>query len=212
MLDKSPVARFNVSQVRAHEFLRTHPSLLAEGTYVPMPALTAEAAVVHAAVTLGRGKGTLARPVSPRTLSRSQGAAGGGNGGGNGLGGPGSPSSLVPPLLSHLTISRSAGRSMAPPPPPPMPMKVKSEDDDDDGCENKLPYSLFPVVEPMFPELMTLAPLPRAAKKSDSQRRTSEASQASWRRSSKSSIPGETGAARFLMKRFGRSSAKVAQK
>ncbi|KAI9184256.1 hypothetical protein H9P43_003309 [Blastocladiella emersonii ATCC 22665] len=166
-LAKDPAARATLHAIRKHAFLNVHPSDLAEGPYVPLPTLTADAAMVHAAVTLGRGKGEIARPVSPRTLSR-------GGGAGAAAGG-------------------SAGSPIFPPPPPVLGRPTTPNDvpPDDDDRDTKLPYSLFPALEPMFPELAQLSLLPPSASssKGGSTRGSSRRGSQGSRRNSSQIVP-----------------------
>ncbi|ORZ38716.1 kinase-like domain-containing protein [Catenaria anguillulae PL171] len=161
VLEKSPTNRFTLTQMHKHPFLCTEASALAEGPYVPLPTLTADAAAAHAAVTLGRGKGTLARPVSPRTLSRR-------------------------------------------------PATPEPEEDPHSDQESKLPYSLFPALEPLFPELANLNPLPDAVQKAAEENSKSRRSSLGKRKSivaafgGAPSTPAAGGGGGFFARNFGR--------
>ncbi|KAJ3363511.1 Serine/threonine-protein kinase STK11 [Allomyces arbusculus] len=120
MLKKDPAPRWTLAQIRRAEFLTMVPTDLATDDYVPLPTLTADAAVVHAAATLGRQRGLL------------------------------SPSRPTTPSSMGMTSSRP-GSPLARP---------STDDDDSEADRTRVPYSLFPVLEPLFPDLADLTPLP----------------------------------------------------
>ncbi|KAJ3354303.1 Serine/threonine-protein kinase stk11 [Allomyces javanicus] len=120
MLEKDPAPRWTLAQIRRAPFLTMVPTDLATDDYVPLPTLTADAAVVHAAATLGRQRGLLSpsRPTTPSSMG---------------------------------TTSSRPGSSLARP---------STDDDDSEADRTRVPYSLFPVLEPLFPDLADLTPLP----------------------------------------------------
>ncbi|KNE71097.1 CAMK/CAMKL/LKB protein kinase [Allomyces macrogynus ATCC 38327] len=120
MLKKDPAPRWTLAQIRRAPFLTMVPTDLATDDYVPLPTLTADAAVVHAAATLGRQRGLLSpsRPTTPSSMG---------------------------------TTSSRPGSPLARP---------STDDDDSEADRTRVPYSLFPVLEPLFPDLADLTPLP----------------------------------------------------
>jgi serine/threonine protein kinase len=130
MFKRVPSERATLFKIRSHEFLTLMSTELGMGTYIPLPTLNSDAAAVHAIATLGRQRGS--RPPSP----------------------------LSPTLRKKDTLTRPSSASSRSPPglpdfAPPNPLEMFDMPDENDN-NNRLPYSLFPMIEPLFPELSTL--------------------------------------------------------